>query len=177
MSDTHSTIARGVRLAVDVGRARVGLAASDPDGIMAHPVKTLRRDLNGSGGDQRYVYSVARDREATVVYVGDPINLHGQSTASTADAEDYAQGLADTLAASVECAHVQVFLVDERLSTVLASQSLHQAGRSTRSQRSVIDQAAAVEILEHALTVEKRDGQRAGRRVVPTPEQSTEGQS
>lgn len=157
MNDTDPV--RGSRLGVDVGRARVGLAATDPAGILASPVATLTRDLKNFR-DLHSIVDEAIERNAVRVYVGDPINLKGKKTASTDDAHQFAQQLAKLLA-EAELA-TQVRLIDERLSTVSASQKLHQAGVSSRQQRSVIDQLAAVAILEHAMMLENNTGVNTG---------------
>lgn len=149
----------GARLGVDVGRARVGLAATDPAGILATPVDTLKRDARYLS-DLHRIVEEATERNAVRVYVGDPINLRGKKTASTDDAHLFARQLAELL----ETAELptQVRLIDERLSTVSASQKLHQAGVSSRNQRSVIDQLAAVAILEHAMMLENNTGAETG---------------
>ena len=149
----------GSRLGVDVGRVRVGLAATDPAGILASPVETLERDTKNFLDLHRIVDEVI-ERSAVRVYVGDPINLKGKKTASTDDAQMFARQLAALLAEAD--LSTQVRLIDERLSTVSASQKLHQAGVSSRNQRSVIDQLAAVAILEHALVLENNTGVNTG---------------
>ncbi len=145
---------RGTRLAIDVGSVRVGVARSDPDGILAVPEVTLARDSHtleriGALVDE---YSVA------VVYVGLPLGLDGQVGAAGALAEEFAAALAGGI-------DVDVYLVDERLSTVSAQRSLQAAGKSSRESRAYVDQAAAVVILESALARERADGTRAGRAV------------
>lgn len=157
-SNASETV-RGARLGVDVGRARVGLAATDPAGILASPVETLKRDTKNLL-DMHRIVEEATQRNAVRVYVGDPINLRGTKTASTDDAHHYAHQLAQLLAAAE--LPTQVRLIDERLSTVSASQKLHQAGVSSRNQRSVIDQLAAVAILEHAMMLENNTGANTG---------------
>ena len=134
----------GVRLGVDVGKARVGVARCDPAGMLATPVATLARadDL-----ESRF-QELLSEHEPVEVVVGLPLSMSGGETASTADARDVAARLA-------RVAGVPVRLVDERLSTVGAQRSLHAAGRNTRQSRSVIDQAAAVIILQHALDFER----------------------
>ncbi|OAV60907.1 Holliday junction resolvase RuvX [Enteractinococcus helveticum] len=160
MTDTRDNEpVRGSRLGVDVGRARVGLAATDPAGIMASPVATLTRDPKNFR-DLHAIVDEAIQRNAVRVYVGDPINLKGQKTASTQDAHTFAQQLAKMLAEAE--LSTQVRLIDERLSTVSATQQLRQAGVSSRNQRSVIDQLAAVAILEHAMVLEKNTGVNTG---------------
>jgi putative Holliday junction resolvase len=155
-------IARGVRFGVDVGRARVGVSRSDPDGILATPVKTLRRDLK-KGTDLAVLTRMVTEAEAAVVYVGLPLNLHGRETLSTEDAHHYAQALAASLPG------IGVRMVDERLSTVSAQRKLHAMGRDVKNSRSVIDQAAAVDILQQALDLERASGERTGT-AVPAPQ-------
>lgn len=145
---------RGARLAIDVGSVRVGVARSDPDGILAVPEVTLVRDK----GTMEHIKALVEEYAVAVVYVGLPLGLDGVVGTAGALAEEFAA----TLAA---CIDVPVQLVDERLSTVSAQRSLHAAGRSTRESRAVVDQAAAVVILESALSRERADGTRAGRAV------------
>lgn len=150
----------GVRLGVDVGDARVGLAATDPDALLATPVMTLRRDPN-KGSDLRMLTKIAADRDAAVIYVGLPLSLSGAETSSTQKARDYAAQLAQRLAdAELEA---EVRLVDERLSTVSAAVKMRTSGVESKDQRDQIDQAAAVEILEHALEMRRTQGVEPGR--------------
>lgn len=158
---------RGARLGVDVGMARIGLAASDPDGLVATPVETVQRVLAGSGrsaqgttADVARIVAEAAERFAAVVYVGLPRHLSGKEGAATADARSFADRLVTALEAAGEAAEVR--LVDERMTTVTAHQALHAAGRRTKKHRSVIDQAAAVIILQSALDAERAKGERAG---------------
>jgi putative Holliday junction resolvase len=168
---------RGARLGVDVGMARIGLAASDPDGLVATPVETVPRVLapGGKGGkgsksargttaDVARIVAEAEERFAAVVYVGLPRHLSGKEGAATADARAFAARLVVALAAAGEASkiRVEVRLVDERMTTVSAHQALHAAGRKTKRHRSVIDQAAAVIILQSALDAERAKGERAG---------------
>ena len=129
-----------MRLGVDVGTVRVGVAASDPEGILAFPVETVQRASNAV----ERVAQIATEREAIDVFVGLPRHLSGAEGASAADARDFATRLAELL----EC---PVRLIDERLSTASASQAMRAAGRNARKQRDSIDQAAAVVILDTAL--------------------------
>lgn len=150
---------RGARLAVDVGKARVGLAASDPDGLVATPVETVPRVPEAAA--LRRIADEAVERFAAVVYVGLPKHLNGREGASSADARNFAAGLGRALAAAGQT-DTELRLVDERMTTVTATQALHAAGRNTRRHRSVIDQAAAVIILQSALDAERATGARAG---------------
>jgi len=147
-----------VRLGVDVGSVRVGLATSDPDGLIATPIETLARATSLA----RVVREVA-ERRAAVVYVGLPVHLSGAEGAASCAARNYAGLLATAVAP------VSVRLVDERMSTVSAHRALHESGRPGRSHRQVVDQAAAVVILQSALEAERLTGSRAGEWVDVAP--------
>lgn len=131
-------------MAVDVGTVRIGLAASDPDGAMAFPAGTVQR----AEGAVLEVAAAIADRNATSVFVGLPKTLAGGESSSAADAREFAQELAERTNAVVR-------LVDERFSTATATQAMRAAGRTAKQQRQVIDQAAAVVILESALDVDR----------------------
>ncbi|MFJ6679385.1 Holliday junction resolvase RuvX [Microbacterium sp. NPDC091382] len=142
---------RGVRLGIDVGRARVGVARCDPDGMLAVPVETVPR----ADTSVARILELAREYEPIEILVGLPISLGGSETASTADAREFAT----ELGAAVE---VPIRLVDERLSTVSANAVLRQNGRSQKSSRRIVDQIAAVVLLQQAIDVEKSTGNPAG---------------
>lgn len=150
---------RGVRLGVDVGRARIGVARCDPDGLLATPVETVPRDDASIGR----LIALAGEYDASEILVGLPLNMRGEDTASTTDARAFATALATASA-------VPVRLVDERLSTVSAHAVLRDSGRSQRSSRSIVDQVAAVVLLQQALDVEKSTGRPAGSPVPPAQE-------
>lgn len=145
----------GVRLAVDVGKARIGVARSDPHGMLATPVETVPRDASGDRDLDR-IEGIVAELEAFEIIVGLPLNMQGLRTPSTEDAEQFAERLAARIPLPVR-------LVDERLSTVLAQGQLRQAGRSTKQSRGIIDQAAAVVILQHALDSERARDEAPGR--------------
>jgi len=134
----------GVRVAVDVGTARIGVARSDLHGMLATPVETIRR----GDGDLARLAEIVREVEATEIIVGLPLALSGRQTASTDDALSFARAIAALRLAPVRT-------VDERLSTVSAHAALRASGRSSRSSRPVVDQVAAVIILQHALDSER----------------------
>lgn len=136
----------GRRLGVDVGRARIGVAVCDRDGLLATPVETVARD---DSTDVRRILELAEEYDVLELVVGLPLSMSGDDTPSTTDARAFAARLAE---------HRSVRLVDERLSTVTAQRGLHQAGRNTKKSRAVIDQAAAVIILQHALDRERVSG-------------------
>jgi putative Holliday junction resolvase len=138
-----ATRATGRVMGVDVGTARVGLALSDPTGTLASPLETLRRAKNKSDLDR--LAALVVEHEVTEVVVGEPVHLSGASGASAQDANNYAQELADRIP------DVPVILIDERLSTVTAASHLREGGIDSRKQRPVIDQAAAVVILQQFL--------------------------
>ena len=132
--------APGVVLAVDVGTVRVGVAASDPHRILASPVETVQ-----APGHRRVVALVA-ERDAVLVVVGLPTSMSGQSHSASADmARDWAAVLTPMVAP------VEVRLVDERLTTVTATAALRASGRSAKQSRAVVDQAAAVALLQGVL--------------------------
>jgi putative Holliday junction resolvase len=150
-----------VRVGVDVGTVRVGVAASDPGGILATPLTTLARDVDG-GDDLRSLAALVLDREAIEILVGLPRSLSGRDGPAAAAARAYAAQLAALVAP------VPVRLVDERLSTVSAHQALRGSGVSERKGRQVIDQVAAVVILQLALDMERSSGRPAGEPVEVT---------
>lgn len=150
----------GVRLGVDVGSTRVGLAACDPDGTLAYPVATLARDhaegADGMPRDLAEVAATAAELAAIEVVVGLPRSLDGSEGAAAASARDYARRVARA------CAPTPVRVVDERLSTVDAHRALHESGLAGRRHRRVVDQAAAVIILQNALEAERASGTAPG---------------
>ena len=123
-----------------MGSVRIGVAVSDPDGILATPVETVRRDRTGK--HLRRLAALAAEFEVVEVVVGLPRTLADRTGPSAQDAT----GLAEALAARV--APTPVRLADERLTTVSAQRSLRAAGVRAKEQRAVIDQAAAVAILQ-----------------------------
>ncbi|WP_279325064.1 Holliday junction resolvase RuvX [Arthrobacter glacialis] len=147
---------------MDVGMVRVGLASCDPDGILATPVKTLSRDLK-KNSDIKVLVKEAAARGVCQIFVGLPRTMKGEEKASAQMARSYAQLLTQALAAA-ELA-VPVMLVDERLTTVSAHTALHNAGVSSREHRKVVDQVAAVEILQHAIDMQKARNANVGEQV------------
>lgn len=140
----------GVRLAVDVGKVRVGVARSDPDGLMAVPVATASR----AGGLAEIEAFVAEFQPIEIV-VGLPLSLAGNTTPSTEDALSFARELRVILGLPVR-------MVDERLSTVSAVDALRLTGRTSKKQRPLVDQVAAVILLQHTLDTERSQGVPAG---------------
>jgi putative holliday junction resolvase len=131
---------RGRRLGVDVGKVRIGVASSDPDGILATPVETVRRER--SGKHIRRLIALVAEQDSVEVVVGLPRTLADRTGPSALDAIELAGELARRIAP------IPVRLADERLTTVSAQRSLREAGVRAKGQRRVIDQAAAVAILQ-----------------------------
>jgi len=136
----------GRRLAIDVGKVRVGLAISDFHGILASPLTTIPRDSLSESLEALF-NSVEEFEDLLEIYVGLPINMKGEMTSSTQDA----LSLANQIASATK---VPVRLIDERLTTSLSNQQLRSLGKSQKDARSSIDQMAAVAILEYAFQVE-----------------------
>lgn len=143
--------ARGVRLGVDVGKVRVGVSRSDPDGILATPLTTLRRDLaSAEPADIAALAALVTEYEAIEVIVGLPVTLAGTEGLAATEARDYAQSLARAIQP------VPVRLADERMTTRVASRRLAERGVRGRRHRAVVDQVAAVEILQGWLDNQRR---------------------
>ena len=141
----------GIRLGVDVGSVRVGLSASDPEGILATPVDTIERD-HESDADMGVIATVVQERQVLEVVVGLPRSLSGEEGPAAHGARRYATELASRISP------IPVRLIDERLTTIDAHRTLRDSGVPGRSQRAVVDQAAAVLILQTALDAEKASG-------------------
>lgn len=165
---------RGVRVGVDVGTVRTGVAISDPDGILATPLATVPRDVSardtaltsddaraaGSGAgsvsgsappaDVAEIARLVREHDAVEVVVGLPVNLAGREALAARDVRRYVEILAR------EVSPIPVKLTDERMSTAAASRRLSERGVRGRRHRAVVDQAAAVEILQGWLDARRR---------------------
>jgi putative Holliday junction resolvase len=147
----------GSRLGVDVGSVRIGVARSDPSGMLATPVETVRRGK----GDLDRIAEIAAEHDAMEVVVGLPTSLSGREGQAAALARDFAVSLA------VRLAPTPVRLFDERLTTVAAQQGLRASGVRARKQRAVVDQAAAIVLLQDALDLERATGRPPGKPVDP----------
>jgi len=141
-----------VRIGVDVGSVRVGIARTDASALLAVPVQTVSR----GDGDLERIAAIVREFEAVEVVVGLPVGLDGREGRAARAARELAVALRRVVDP------VPIRLVDERMSTVTASQQLRQAGRSSRSSRPVVDQAAAVVILQYAVDTERATGRAPG---------------
>jgi putative Holliday junction resolvase len=161
----------GVRLGVDVGSVRIGIARSDPRGVLASPLATVRRGR----GDLDEIAALAAEHRVAEVIVGLPSSLSGREGRAAAEARKFAAALARLLTARLAggpdpsgagagaAAGVPgVRLFDERFSTVTAHGALREGGRDERARRPVVDQAAAAVLLQAALDTERSTGQPPG---------------
>jgi putative Holliday junction resolvase len=138
----------GVRLGLDPGDARIGVARSDPSGFLATPVETVKR----SRGDLARIAEIVAEEEAVEVVVGLPRSLSGREGPAAVKVRAFAARLARRVAP------VPVRLCDERLTTVSAEAMLRDRGRTGSKRRAVVDMAAAVVILQNALDTERATG-------------------
>jgi putative Holliday junction resolvase len=142
----------GTWFGVDVGTVRVGVARSDPSGVLASPVETLARDV-ASGADldrlAGLIRATAEEGAVAGVVVGLPRTLRGEEGASAVMARGYAAELAPRIAP------IPVELSDERLTTVSAERKLAAGGVRSRNRRAVVDQVAAVELLQDWLDMHR----------------------
>ena len=136
---------RGRRIAFDYGDVRIGVAISDPDSILASPLTTL------SSGDPKLFARISEliaEHEPIAIFVGEPLNLSGESSTSAQKAAIFAEKLRTEF-------NLPVTMIDERLSTVSATNAMRQSGVNSKAARSKIDVAAEVSILEQAIAIEK----------------------
>jgi putative holliday junction resolvase len=144
---------RGVRLAIDVGSVRIGVAKSDPDGILATPVITITRVASPKvtpTPDLSQIKRLVDEHEAVEVIVGLPLTLAGHESHAAVAIREYVEDLKKVIDP------VPVIFSDERMSSVVATRRLSDRGVRGRRQRTVVDQAAAVEILQSWLDAQRR---------------------
>ena len=142
----------GKRLGIDVGAVRIGVAVCDRDGVLATPVETVK----AGEGDLGRLAALAGEYEVVEAVVGLPRSLSGGEGPAAAKAREFAGRLARTIRP------IPVRLVDERLTTVTATRELRESGVRGRRSRAVVDQAAAVVILQNALDAERASGRPPG---------------
>jgi putative Holliday junction resolvase len=154
-------VREGVRLAVDVGSVRVGVARSDPGGILASPLTVVR----AGPGELDELATLAAD--AIEVIVGLPTSLSGREGIAAAAARSFAAELAGRLAP------IPVRLVDERFTTAQAHDALRRGGKDSRARRGMVDAAAAAVLLQAALDAERATGNPPGQLVTTGEEPGT----
>lgn len=142
----------GVRLGLDPGDARIGVARCDPSGIIATPLETVQR----GAGDIARIAAIVEEEGAMEIVAGLPRSLSGGEGPAAAKVRVFANELAAAVAP------VAVRLVDERLTTVTAESMLRERGKKGQKRRAVVDMAAAVVILQHALDTERARGEAPG---------------
>jgi putative pre-16S rRNA nuclease len=150
-------VRRGVRLAVDVGSVRVGVARSDPDGVLASPLEVIRH----SRDDLDRLAGLTAAHQALEVIVGLPTTLAGRQGQAATSAREVAVSLAERIAP------VPVRLFDERFTTTTAHAVLRQGGKNAKARRGIVDAAAAAVLLQAALDNERATGSPPGE-LVPT---------
>jgi putative Holliday junction resolvase len=136
---------RGRRIAFDYGDARIGVAASDQDSILVSPLTTL---ATSSRNLLKEIAVIFEEISPIQIYVGKPTNLSGVDSTATSKVLNFIEDLK-------KITETPIILIDERMSTVSASRSLREAGLDSKKSKSIIDMAAAVAILEFAITIEK----------------------
>ncbi|MGC9668571.1 Holliday junction resolvase RuvX [Planosporangium sp. 12N6] len=144
---------RGRRIGVDVGTVRIGVAICDPDGILATPLATVPRDVtqrDDPPSDMVEIARLVREHEIVEIIVGLPVNLAGKEGPAAVAIRKYVEILKTVVDS------VPVLFTDERMSTVAAARRLSERGVRGRRQRAVVDQAAAVEILQTWLDSRRR---------------------
>jgi len=155
-------VRRGVRLGIDPGDARIGVARSDPSGFLATPVETVRRGKGDLRRIRQLLAEIAEESEVVEVVVGLPRSLAGGEGPAAQKVREFTGRLAE------QVAPLPVRLVDERLTTVSAEAMLRDRGTKGTKRRAVVDQAAAVLILQHALDTERATGTPPGELVKET---------
>jgi putative holliday junction resolvase len=146
---------QGVRLGVDVGSVRVGVASSDPDGVLASPLTVVR----SGPGELNELAALVTRADAIEVIVGLPVSLSGREGVAAAAARSFAAELAGRLAP------IPVRLVDERFTTTQAHEALRRGGKDSRARRDTVDAAAAAVLLQAALDTERATGRPPGQLV------------
>jgi putative Holliday junction resolvase len=126
-------------LGIDHGDARIGIAATDPLGILAHPVETI--DVRAVDPIER-IAQLVKLRDIRTLVVGLPVRIDGTEGTAAERVRGFAAKLATRLP------ELPLEFVDEAYTTLAASAKLREAGRKAKQQKGIIDQAAAVEILE-----------------------------
>lgn len=133
------SIERHPALGIDHGEARIGVAATDPLGILAHPVETI--DVRKVNAVDR-IAALVLQRHVKTLVLGLPVRVDGTEGTAAEKVRAFGKKLATRLP------ELPLVFVDEAYTTMDAAAKLREAGRKAKQQKSVIDQAAAVGILE-----------------------------
>ena len=138
-------MAFGRRLGVDYGQARVGIAICDVDGLVATPLITLKNDKTLLS----QLASIIEEHQIVGIYLGKPKHLSGVEGATAELVTIFAQRFAESF-------EIPITYVDERLTSGAAGKLLKAAGKNSKESKGLIDQLAAVAILELGIQIEKR---------------------
>nr|WP_245162190.1 Holliday junction resolvase RuvX [Brevibacterium marinum] len=141
-------------MGLDIGSVRIGVAACDPDGILATPLSVIRRSDEPAA--LRQLREIVGEYEPIELLIGDPKSLDGAARAAAVSALEFARRISLATATAIR-------LVDERFTTVEAHHALAAAGKNSRQRREIVDAQAAVIILQNALEFEHNTGAPAGR--------------
>ncbi|HIW55952.1 MAG TPA: Holliday junction resolvase RuvX [Firmicutes bacterium] len=133
-------------LALDIGDVRIGLAVSDPLGIIANPLETYTR--KNIAADTEYIVRLAREKEADVIVSGLPVRLDGEETAQTKKVRDFVAELEKAWGG-------KVVFVDERLTTASAQRALLEGNVRRADRKKVVDKVAAAIILQSYLETKR----------------------
>lgn len=134
-------------LGIDYGEVRIGIAFSDDLGMFAHPLETVQaREANPIAR----IAEITAERSIEIIVIGMPRSLDGSLGKAAQKVSDFVDKITSAMPT------IKVVTQDERFTTTLAQQKLHDVGHTTKSSRHLIDQAAAVEILQSYLD-EKKD--------------------
>jgi putative Holliday junction resolvase len=134
---------RGRRIGIDYGDVRVGIAITDMDAILVSPLVTLRNDQDLL----QSIIQLIEEHEPIYVAIGSPLHLSGESSSKSVAVQSFAKKVKDSIG-------TEIFLIDERLTTKSAQNQLRDVGISSRESKGIIDQIAAVNILNQALLLE-----------------------
>lgn len=151
-------MAIGRVMALDVGKARIGVALSDPLGYTAQPLLTIWR--KGRGEDLRNLMRIIRKHEVTEIVIGNPLHMSGDVSPWAAKVQEFAEEIR-------ERSHLPIHLWDERLSSVAAHEILDEAGHDRKDRKRIIDQVAAVVILRDWMQVREQNSQREDHPIDP----------
>lgn len=125
-------------LGIDHGDARIGVSATDPLGILCHPVETI---VVAQTNPALRIAELVRQRGIRTLVIGLPIRLDGTEGTAAAKVKKFTHSVTDA------CPGIPIEFVDERLTTTAAHEKMQEAGRKAKDRKMTIDQAAAVEIL------------------------------
>jgi len=138
----------GRRMAFDYGDVRIGVAVSDPSGLLSTPLENI---LNSDTSKLESIHELILEHEPIYLAVGSPLHLSGQTSAKGESVQIFCKEIA-------ALTQTPIYLIDERLTTVSAARSIKETGKNTRDAKSIIDGFAAAAILDSALNQERLHG-------------------